>query len=126
MSSDIAHRLSAYVIALGVLFTLVAVFIADAHSAWSTGVGAAVAVANWYLLKWIVTRVIDGGTTSKGGFIALLFLKMGGLMGGVYALLATHTVSPLPFTLGMSALVGGLLIGSLLYVIGASPVESEH
>jgi len=126
MSSELAHRLSAYVIAFGVLFTAIAVFAAGMSVAWSVGVGGAVATANWYLLKWIVTRVVDGGTTGKGGFLALLFTKMGALMGGVYALLALGVVSPLPFALGMSALVAGLLTGSFLFIIGQGSMESEH
>ena len=126
MPTEAAHRLSAYVITLGVIFTAVGAYVGGMQTAWSTGIGAALAVANWYLLKWIVTRVVEGTTSRKGSFLALLFVKLGAFMLAVYALIALHIVTPLPFTLGLSALVVGLLLGSFVYIIGSSSMESEH
>ena len=126
MPTEAAHRLSAYVITLAVIFTAIGAYVGGLQTAWSTGVGGAMAIANWYLLKWIVTREVEGTVTNRGGFLFLLFMKLGAFMFAVYALIAMHVVMPLPFTLGLSALVGGLLMGSFLYVIGSPSMESEH
>jgi hypothetical protein len=57
----------------------------------------------------------------KGPVVGLLFLKMGGLMGMVYLVIARHWVRPIPFMVGLLTLVVGLIANMLL-----APRESRQ
>lgn len=116
MNKQVADRMSAAVAAMGVLLTVIAFLVSGSEFAVGTGVGAAVAVANWMLIQWIVGRVTGGSTRSQAGFMLLLVAKMGALMALVYVVLSQGWVQPIAFALGISALFGGLLAGSVLYL----------
>jgi hypothetical protein len=82
------------------------------RSAWSTGVGALVAVANLYVLGRVV-----GATLGTGGGAAWRILggmKMLILFAAVWLLLTSRLVDPIPFVVGLGALPIGLVTGSLV------------
>lgn len=116
MNKPVADRMSAAVAAMGIALTTVAFFISGETFALGTATGAAVAVANWMLIQWIVGRVTGGTTQRQAGFMLLLVAKMGALMALVYVILSRGWVQPVAFALGISALFGGLLAGSVLYL----------
>lgn len=116
MNKQVADRMSAAVAAMGFAVTAIAFFVSGLEFAVGAGVGATVAVANWMLIQWIVGRVTGGSTRSQAGFMLLLVAKMGALMALVYVVLSRGWVQPIAFALGISALFGGLLAGSVLYL----------
>jgi hypothetical protein len=113
MTKAAATRMTVFVAVLGLLTSLTALGLAGSHAGLSTAVGAALALANFLLLRTIVVRIVDGAMDRKGPVIGLLFLKMGALMALVYLVLAREWVEPVPFTVGLSSLVVGLLASSL-------------
>jgi hypothetical protein len=117
--------MSAAVAAMGIVLTVIAFFISGETFAIGTAVGAAVAVANWMLIQWIVGRVTGGSTRSQAGFMLLLVAKMGALMALVYVVLSNEWVQPIAFALGISALFGGLLAGSVLYMATENADETH-
>lgn len=133
MPSETAHRLSIYVAALGAVLTLGVAATWGPAPAVSTAIGAVMGLINWYLLKWIVARLVAGEVREQARFMAVVLLKMGAFMLTAYGLLALGLVSPLPFIVGLGALAGGLLLGSFQYILfgksdvaGHGPVGSEH
>jgi hypothetical protein len=84
-----------------------------------------VGLANWLIQKFIVGRLLSGGQKSQLGAAALLFLKMGLLMGGLFVLLRSGLVQLIPFTVGISTLVVGVIAGGLIQSLTA-PQTAEN
>jgi len=128
MNKTSADRLSYYVMALG-LITVLAIYGAmGLDAAKSTLVGVLVGLANWYILRFIVGRMLSGGgQKSQLAAAGLLFFKMGLLMGGLFLLLRTGLVQLIPFTVGVSTLAVGVLAGGLIQSLTAPrAAESER
>jgi hypothetical protein len=81
--------------------------------ALATSLGGTLAVVNWLALRWLVTRLLGPKPVQSGRrriVLAVLFaLKLGFLIGSVWALVRWAALAPLPLALGYSALVVGLL-----------------
>lgn len=114
MNKASATRMIVFVAVLGLSASVAALWLVGRQAALSVGVGAALALANFLLLRTIVVRIVDGAMHRKGPVIGLLFLKMGGLMGLVYLVIARHWVEPVAFTVGLSSLVVGLIASSFV------------
>jgi hypothetical protein len=104
-----------FVAGLG-LVTSLAVFAAGgSHAGLSAAAGAALALANFVLLRTIVQRIVTGDMHRKLPVIGLLFLKMGAVMGLVFLVIIRGWVTLIPFTIGLSTLSVGLIANSLLW-----------
>jgi ATP synthase I chain len=114
MNKASATRMIVFVALLGLTTSVAALLLVGSQAALSVGVGATLALANFVLLRTIVAKVVDGALHRKGPVIGLLFLKMGGLMGLVYLVIARHWVEPIAFTVGLSSLVVGLIASSFV------------
>jgi hypothetical protein len=126
MSRSSSHRLTWFVLGLGLTATAVVSVRMGAKAGLSSGLGVALALANWYLLRVIVGRVTGGAVRGYGRFIFLLMVKMGALLGLIFVLLRSGLVQPLPFTVGISSLAIGVLLGSFVHALTAPAVESER
>ena len=82
-------------------------------SGLSSAVGAVIALANWFVFAWVVSRVTGGRTRNKLGLGMTLGVKMFALMVLVSVLIGRGLVEPIGFAVGLSAIVVGLCIGSL-------------
>lgn len=112
-SKSPATRMVSFVAAIG-LATSAAVFVAGGtHAGLSSLAGAALALVNFLLLRTIVQKVVSGDMHQKLPVIGLLFLKMGAVMGLVSLVIIREWVAPIPFTVGLSTLVVGLIANSL-------------
>jgi hypothetical protein len=113
-SKSVATRMVLFVAGLG-LVTSLAVFAAGgSHAGLSAAAGAALALANFVLLRTIVQRIVTGDMHRKLPVIGLLFLKMGAVMGLVFLVIIRGWVTLIPFTIGLSTLSVGLIANSLL------------
>jgi hypothetical protein len=117
MNAKVAERLTWFILGLGVAVTAAAYALHGRAAGQSAAAGAGVALGNWALLRFILTRVVSGNMRSKAAFSGLLVVKMGALLGVVFVLLHNRWVEPLPFTLGVSSLVVGSLLGSFAHVL---------
>lgn len=127
MNTTRADRLTYYVIALGVVAVVAVYGVLGAQAAQSAAIGVAVGLVNWFVQKLIVRRLLSGGQKSQLGAAALLFLKMGLLMGGLFVLLRSGLVQLIPFTVGISTLVAGVIAGGLIQSLTAPrPAENER
>ena len=115
-------RMTFAVLALGAILVLCCVAVAGLPSASSSVIGVAVAVGNLHLLAWIVRKVTSRQVRNKAGLMLLLILKLTGLMAVVGILIRFQIVQPIPFTVGLTSLVGGLITASLF----TQPVEGEE
>jgi hypothetical protein len=122
-----ADRMTACIAALGVLLAVLAGVGMGLRAGYSAAAGAALALGDFWVLKRIAARVVDGGVANRGAFMFLAFFKFGVLMLLIGALLRFELVAPLPFLLGLSSLMGGVLLGAFLTILaGPSAVESER
>lgn len=125
MNRIAADRMTYYVVALGLIAVGSVYALMGATAAISTAVGVAVGLLNWFIQKFIVGRLLSGGQKSQLGAAALLFLKMGLLMGGLFVLLRSGLVQLIPFTVGISTLVVGVIAGGLVQSLTA-PQTAEN
>jgi hypothetical protein len=125
MNKLAADRMNVGVAATGVALSAIAFLVAGPAFGLGTAVGAIVALANWSVIQWIVGRVTGGTTRSQAGFMLLLVAKMGALMALVYVVLSRGWIQPIAFAVGMSALFGGLIAGSVLYLGGERTAEDK-
>lgn len=125
MNKIAADRMTYYVVALGLIAVGAVYALMGIEAAKSTAVGVAVGLVNWFIQKFIVGRMLSGGQKSQLGAAGLLFLKMGLLMGGLFVLLRSGFVQLIPFTVGISTLVVGVIAGGLVQSLTA-PQTAEN
>ena len=123
MSTTVVERLTWYILGLGLIASLCAYAIYGRSAGQSTAAGVTLALGNWYLMRFILGRIMNGSMRSKTMFGALLIAKMGVLMAAVFACLHTGLFEPVAFTVGVSCLVVGTLLGSFVQVLTASPAK---
>ncbi len=125
MTKAALDRLTYYVLALGACVVAGAYAAEGSHFALSTGVGVILGLANWYVLRFIVGRLLSGNQKSQLGGAAILIFKMGALMAALFFLLRSELVAPVPFTIGVTTLVVGVIAGSLFHSLTAAVGPSE-
>jgi hypothetical protein len=125
MSRTDVDRLTWYILGVGTVLVCTVLALFSAEAAVSATVGAVVALANWFLLRFIVGRVFDSGVRRQAVFSVVLFVKLGGLIALVFFLLRSGLVLPVPFTIGVSSLALGTLLGSLAHILQPPPIEDE-
>lgn len=125
MTPTSSRRLTWFILGLGVAVTVGVYVRLGLPAAGSSALGVVIALANWYLLRVIVGRATSGRAGNYGRFAVLLLTKMVALLGLLFILLRSGLVDVLPFTLGLSSLVLGTLLGSFVHVLTAPAVESE-
>lgn len=86
-----------------------------------TVVGGMVALLNWAVLRWTMTRIMDAGVTARAGLSMLLTLKMGALAVLAFIIIRRLEIDALGFMLGFGALVFGILTASILYSAPVTP-----
>lgn len=116
MDKQTAERMSVFIVGLGIILSVGTYTFVGAAAGRSAAIGAGLAVVNWYLLRFLVVRITRGTQRAKAAMTALVMLKMAALMGLISMMVAAGWVQPIAFIIGMSALVGGLLFGSFLYI----------
>ncbi len=94
---------------------------------YSAGAGAALALGDFWVLKRITARVMDGSVASRGTFAFLSLVKLSVLLLTIGALLRFELVAPVPFLKPLSSLMAGALLGGFLTILAGPPaVESER
>ncbi|WP_437674356.1 ATP synthase subunit I [Sorangium sp. So ce131] len=92
-----------------------------ARAALGVALGGAIATANLYVFARIVDAFLSRrGRTASWTLIAIV--KLTGLMGGVWLILKSGTVSGLALMVGYASLVVGITLGTLF---GPKPPEDE-
>jgi hypothetical protein len=105
------ERITKWVTGLALPLILVAYLLGGSDAAIGAAAGALLAVANWMGLRWLVTKMIVAGDRARAILTLLLVAKMGAVL-GIAALLLQY-VDAMGFTIGMGALVLGVVIGAV-------------
>ena len=125
MTRAAAERLTWFIAALGAVVVTAVTATQGSWAGASAAAGAAIALANWYVLKLLVDRLLGGSIQRQAGLAIVLIGKMGAFMGAVYLLLQGGYVQLIPFTLGVSTLMLGPLLGSFLHMFLTPPPNSK-
>jgi hypothetical protein len=107
------RRAIRWVAVTGALLALAMGLFSGFRAGFSTAVGAAVASANLYVLGRAVAAMLGRGSGARA-WRMLGLLKMILLFAGVWILLTTGLVDPIPLVVGLGALPLGLATGSML------------
>lgn len=123
MDKRTAERMSILIVGLGVALALGVYAMSGPVAGRSASIGAALSAANWFLLWYLVGKVVRGSVRAKPLLVGLVLLKMAALMGLTALLLTSGLVLSIPFLVGLSSLAGGLLLGSFLHMARAAGGE---
>lgn len=96
----------------------------------SVGIGAAiggvVAVLDTWAIIWLVTQIVlGGGVVRQGVAVALLVTKLGLVLAICWALLARWGADPVGFSLGLGALVVGMLYAGAMLSLQEAQAAGE-
>ena len=122
MNPHVTQRIFLATALSAVLLSLLAFAIWGAGAALGAAVAGGLAAANWGAIKVLSTRVAEG-RFSKNGFMVALAFKSGVLMLLCWLCITRFGVDFNGFTLGIGALVLGVLAGSAL--TPPAPVAEE-
>lgn len=104
----------------GAVLALGARLVLDRGTAGSVAVGAAIAVANLWMLARVVAAGLRGVRERRSiAWAPLAVLKTFALFAGVWILLRYGGIAPIAMTVGLAALPIGIAIGSLVSDIAA-------
>lgn len=103
-------------VGLGAIFAVVTYIVVGTFSGFSAAFGTSIAVLNLYIFGWIADRVVCGSVRKRTGLMFLLIAKMAALMAFIYYIISRHWVEPIGFMIGISALVIGMIAGSIHYL----------
>ena len=114
MIDRIKTHIPRYVAAAAAALVAFAFLLGGRTTAVGAAAGGLVAVLDAWVLVWLVVRVVDGASFVRRSFAAILLgTKLFALLGVCWVLLDRVGVDPLGFSLGLGALVVGMLIGGL-------------
>ncbi len=108
MSRRILTKIDLYVVVWGALITLGSIAFWDLQISISVLVGAALSAANWIGFRWLGVRMAATGNKSRFG-VFLAFKTVAILTVVALILMTNNFISPIPFLIGMSSLVLGIL-----------------
>ena len=114
-------RIGRLMVAMSVLLALVFAWTSGRRAALSALGGGLVAVANLYLIRTAVSRLIAAPQRPAVGVGAVLIKLVLGV-GMIAAAFARLPIEPVPFALGISVLLAAVLIEALLL---GSPIPSS-
>jgi hypothetical protein len=80
------------------------------------GLGAIIALANFWTLRWLMGRAVErtAATAQRAGAGFLLTFKFALLVGAIYALLRLLPIDPIALMAGLSVVVVVILAGPVL------------
>jgi hypothetical protein len=125
MTRAAAERLTWFIAGVGAVTIAAVAALRGPVPALSTAAGVAIALANWFALRMLVDRLLGGSIRRQAGLALVLIAKVGAFMGAVFILLQGGYVQPIPFTFGVSSLMVGPILGSLVLVLLTPKTESE-
>lgn len=106
------RRITLYVVGASVALTMASLLLGGATMAIGAAVGGALAVANWFAMRFVGRRLLLANDKGRMVWGSLLGLKMLVLMIVAWAVLATGVVDPMGFSVGLGSLVLGILAGA--------------
>jgi hypothetical protein len=128
---DPTQRMTRPLLLIAASVTCLAFALWGAQRGSAAAVGALLSVINWFVLRWLVSRMFNGGNRAALG--GLLMAKIGVLIGVVYVLISRVQLDPIGLAFGLGVLfVGPAVAGLLANASGslnpaaASPAREER
>jgi len=116
--------------ALGIGVTVLGGVVWGGRGALASGVGALLAIANFWAIRRLgaraVARVTEGASGAQaGGLVTALVLKMTALFGLVWLAIRVFRLPVVPFALGISVLVVAILVAGPALAAESTAGSSE-
>jgi hypothetical protein len=106
------QRMTRPLLLIAASVTCVAFAIWGAQRGQAAAIGAGLSVVNWFVLRWLVSRMFDGGNKAALGL--LLMAKIGALIAVVYVLISRLQIDPIGLAFGLGVLFVGPAVAGLL------------
>lgn len=103
-----------YVAVAAILLTVLAFALGGPEIGLGAAVGGMVALVDAWAIIWLVSQVLTGAGLSRAIAVALLASKLIVLLAVCWALLARLAINPIGFSVGLSALVVGMLFAGAM------------
>ena len=125
-SQAVPTRITRYVAAFAVMFAVVTFVVGGVAPGVGAAIGGTVAVLNWVFLRWVTEQVTRGSMNRQAGLMFLLVLKFGVLIAVCWALIVRWHVHAVGFSIGLSALVAAVFLGSAMSAVPLSAANREE
>ncbi|HEX5658111.1 MAG TPA: hypothetical protein VFX59_12990 [Polyangiales bacterium] len=112
MSSSPSQRMNRSLLLIAASVTCVAFALWGAQRGTAAAIGAGLSLINWFALRWLVSRMFEGGNKAALGLC--LMAKIGALIGVVYFLISRVQLDPLGLAFGLGVLFVGPAVAGLL------------
>lgn len=122
MNSQSPSKILSATVASSILLTLTAFAIWDEHAALGAAVAGVVACVNAYAIHWVTSKA---STLNPGGLAGLVLFKTIALLVSCWICIVKIGVDFNGFTLGIGALVLGVLLGSALTPKASNVAETS-
>jgi len=116
-------RFTRYVAVFAAVFAVVTFLVGGVAPGVGAAIGGTVALLNWTFLRWLSEQITRGTLRRQAGLAFLLVLKFGVLIAVCWALIVRWHVNAVGFSIGLSALVAAVFLGSAM---SAAPLTAPN
>jgi hypothetical protein len=109
---DQTQRMTRPLLLIAASVTCLAFALWGAQRGAAAAVGAVLSVMNWFVLRWLVSRMFSGG--NKAALGGLLMAKIGALIAVVFILISRVKLDPIGLAFGLGVLFVGPAVAGLL------------
>lgn len=111
-SEELARRIQVTAVLLGVSLSLLALLVGSWRAALGVVQGAAISVLSFQILKWQLIRAFQRSKTlpKTGGLFASYYVRFLATLFVVFVVIYYDWADPLPFLVGLSVVVIGILV----------------
>jgi hypothetical protein len=114
-----------YVAVAAVLLAAIAFAIGGTEVGFGAAVGGLVAVVDAWAIIWLVSQILTGAGLSRAIAVALLASKLIILLAVCWALLTRLAINPVGFSVGLGALVVGMLYAGAIVSVKEAQATRE-
>ena len=126
MIDSLKTRTPRYVAVAALVLVALAFVLGGARVGMGAAAGGVVAALDAWTITWLASRIVGGaGFVGRGFAAALLGAKLAVLLAVCWALLARWGVDPLGFSVGLGALVLGMLYAGAEFSVREAQAARE-
>ncbi len=125
MIDQLTTQTPRYVAVAAVLLAAIAYAIGGTEVGIGAAVGGLVAVVDAWAIIWLVSQILTGAGLSRAIAVALLASKLIILLAVCWALLTRLAINPMGFSVGLGALVVGMLYAGAMLSVKEAQAAGE-
>jgi hypothetical protein len=108
---------------VGLLMLIGSLYFGNVEAAFSVAIGMAIAIVNFWLLERLIQKILGGGPKQPKRLILLFVAKVVLLLGVLGFVVLKVPMQAGYFLLGLSCIVGGIILEGLTGLFSTSNIE---